>query len=111
MIKPLLVATLAAIVTSIQAHADKGPAGDDPRDNFLYVLEYEEIHPASDSEAIALGYEICSDIASGVMPRTAMAKLDADAPGLNSYQSEIVVDSAVTWLCPEYSLWYINNKN
>ena len=57
-----------------------------------------------------MGYEICGDIASGVMPRTAMAKLDANAPGLNSEQAETVVDSAVIWLCPQYTLWYTANR-
>ena len=57
-----------------------------------------------------MGYEICGDIASGVMPRTAMAKLDANAPGLNSEQAETVVDSAVAWLCPEYIGQYLANR-
>ena len=30
-LKSLLVAAIVAIVTAIPAHADKGPAGDDPK--------------------------------------------------------------------------------
>ena len=49
-------------------------------------------------------------LASPRLQRTAMAKLDANAPGLNSEQAETVVDSAVIWLCPQYTLWYTANR-
>ena len=109
-ISRMSIALVATLVTAIPAHADNGPAGDNPEDNYLYILADDGIHPANDSEAVALGYEICDDIASGMMPRKAMAKLDASTPRLNAEQAETVVDSAVAWLCPEYIGQYLANR-
>ena len=109
MLKPLLVATFAAIVTAIPAHADKGPAGDNPEDNYLYVLASEGITWRSDSEAVEGGIGWCSNIARGVKPRVLMAEQVKLAPALSPYQAKVLVDSAVTWLCPQYIRWYLAN--
>lgn len=110
MLKSLLVATLAVVVTAIPAHADKGPAGDDPKDNYLFVLRSAGITWRSDSEAVEGGIGWCSNIARGVKPRVLMAEQAKLAPKLSSVQAETVVDSAVVWLCPQYNLWYIANR-
>ena len=110
MLKSLLVATLAVLVTAIPAHADKGPAGDDPKDNYLFVLRSEGITWRSNSEAVEGGIGWCSNIARGVKPRVLMAEQARLAPALSSYQAEVLVDSAVTWLCPQYIRWYLANR-
>ena len=111
MIKPLLVATLAAIVTAVPAHAD-GPAGPDsgPEDNYLYVLRSEGINASSDSDAVELGLALCGRVATGVKPRTLMAGVADFAPTLTSVQAEVVVDSAVVWLCPDYLRQYLAGR-
>lgn len=110
MLKSLLVATLAATVTAIPAHADEGPAGDNPKDNYIYVLHSEGINASSDSGAVELGLALCGRVATGVKPRTLMAGVADFAPTLTSYQAEAVVDSAVTWLCPQYIRRYLANR-
>jgi hypothetical protein len=111
MIKPLLVPTLAAaIVTAIPAHADDGPAGDNPEDNYLYVLHSEGISASSDSDAVELGLALCGRVATGVKPRTLMAGVAEFAPGLSGEEVEVVVDSAVVWLCPQYIRQYLADR-
>ena len=110
MLKPLLIATLAAVLTAIPAQADKGPAGDDPKDNYLFVLRSEGITWRSDTEAVEGGIGWCSNIARGVEPRELMAEQAKLAPALSPYQAEVLVDSAVTWLCPQYIHWYLANR-
>lgn len=103
---PLAVA-LAAIVTAIPANADEGPAGDNPEDNYLYVLDSEGINPTNDSDAVTAGYALCDQMASGARADTLMDGLAANAPDLSAEQVEVVVSSAVTWLCPRYIRQYL----
>ncbi len=110
MLKPLLVAILAAIVTAIPAHSEEGPAGDNPEDNYLYVLDSEGITASSDSGAVDLGLALCGRVATGVEPSRLIAGVADFAPTLTSDQAEVVVDSAVTWLCPEYLRQYLASR-
>lgn len=109
-LKSLLVATLAVVVTAIPAHADKGPAGDNPEDNYLYVMNGAGIVHRSDSDSVTAGYAVCDNIARAVMPRSMMNEVAVLAPKLSAKQAETVVDSAVVWLCPQYTLWYTANR-
>lgn len=102
-----LATAVAAIITATPAQADDGPAGDDPIDNYLFVLDSEGINPTNDSGAVTVGYALCDEIASGAMPRILMKSLAANEPDLSAYQVEVVVDSAVVWLCPEYLNQYL----
>jgi len=108
MLKSLLIATLAAIVTAIPAHADKGPAGDNPEDNFLFVLHSAGITPGS--HAVEGGLGLCSNISRGVKPRSLMAEVAKLSPELSSVQAETVVDSAVVWLCPQFIAAYLRAR-
>lgn len=109
-VRALFAAALAIAVTAIPAHADKGPAGDDPEDNYIFVLRSEGITFRSDSEAVDVGIGVCSNIGRGVKPRAMMAEVARLASALSSYQVEVLVDSAVTWLCPQYIRWYVANR-
>ena len=44
------------------------------------------------------------------MPRLMMNEVAALAPELSAKQAETVDDSAVVWLCPQYTLWYTANR-
>ena len=110
MLKPLLIATLAAVLTATPAHADRGPAGDNPEDNYLFVLNSEGINASSDSGAVELGLALCRSFATGGKPRNLMAGVAEFAPTLTSYQAETVVDSAVVWLCPQFIAAYLRAK-
>ncbi len=106
----VIIAFGSAFNTVPAAHADQGPAGDDPEDNYLYVLHSEGISASSDSDAVELGRALCGRVGTGVKPRTLMAGVADFAPGLSSDQVETVVDSAVTWLCPQYLRQYLANR-
>ena len=108
--KAPLAAALAVVATAIPAHADDGPAGDGPRDNFLFVLHSEGINTPSVSDAIKGGYELCDQIASGVMPRTLVDEIAAHDNGLSADQADTVVATAVTWLCPQYLRQYLASR-
>ena len=110
MLKSLLAAALAAIITAIPAHGDDWDYWDDPEGAYLSVLAENGITHPSDSQSLASGYYVCENIARGMMPRAVENDVAKNAPKLSGYQAEVIVATAVAWLCPEYGSWYIDNR-